>query len=46
MVEEVPMIGNIFIGLLAIAALVIAYMCGVSDGCKTNACFRGGKDVK
>ena len=40
------MIGNIFIGLLAIAALVIAYMCGVSDGCKTNACFRGSKDVK
>ena len=24
--------------------LYVAYMCGVSDGCKTNACFRGSKD--
>ena len=39
------MIGNIFIGLIAIVSLLIAYACGVSDGCKTNACFRGSKDV-
>ena len=40
------MIGNIFIGVLAVVSLAIAYMCGVNDGCKTNACFRGSKDVK
>jgi len=31
---------------LMMGGLYVAYMCGVSDGCKTNACFRGGKDVK
>ena len=40
------MIGNIFIALVMIGSLIVAYMCGHSDGCKTNACFRGSKDVK
>jgi len=39
------MIGNIFIGLIAVASLVVAYMCGVSDGCKKNGCFRGSNKL-
>jgi len=45
-VEEVQiMAGDIFVVVAMIAGIVVAYMCGVSDGeCKANACYRGTKD--
>lgn len=38
---------NIFMTVVVIGGLFVAYMCGHTDGCKTNACFRsGGSDNK
>jgi len=38
------MAGDIFVVVAMIAGIVVAYMCGVSDGeCKANACYRGTK---
>ncbi len=34
------MIGTVFISVVAIAALIVAYMCGRNGECKANACFR------
>ena len=31
---------------LMMGGLYVAYMCGRSDGCKTNACFRGSNKDK
>lgn len=36
---------DVFIGMIMVAGAGFAYMCGHSDGCKENACFRvGSKD--
>ena len=34
------MIGEIFVIVVAVVAVVFAYMCGVNEGCKKNGCFR------
>lgn len=34
------MIGTVFTVVVAIAALIVAYMCGRNGECKANACFR------
>jgi hypothetical protein len=34
---------DVFIGVVAAGGAWFAYMCGHSDGCKTNSCFRGNK---
>ena len=31
---------DIFIWMIATAAVAFAYMCGMQDGCKKNGCFR------
>lgn len=31
---------DLFIWAVAVVAVVFAYMCGISDGCKKNGCFR------
>ena len=33
---------DVFIGVVAAGGAWFAYMCGHSDGCKTNGCFRKG----
>ena len=33
---------DVAIGVIAVGGAWFAYMCGHSDGCKTNACFRKG----
>lgn len=33
------MIGEIFVVIVAVVAVVFAYLCGVND-CKKNGCFR------
>lgn len=41
------MVGDIFIAVVAIASVIITFMCGYYSGCKINACFRkGGKNDK
>lgn len=32
---------NIFMTVVVIGGLFVAYMCGYTEGCKINACFRG-----
>ena len=40
------MVGEIFVIVVAVVAVVFAYLCGVNDGCKKNNCFRNSNEKK